>query len=132
MEQPPVGPVYVYRAQATRVIDGDTFVAEVDLGFRASLAVHVRLRGVNAPEHNKPGGAEATSYLADLLMGAGVLGAPQLLLQSHKDQRSFERWICDVWITPRVGQNEPVSVADAIIASGHGKPFDPKVDKWTP
>lgn len=115
----PTGPAYCYRAQCRRVIDGDTFVADVDLGFRVTCAVTVRLRGVNSPEHNKPGGQDATDFLNALLTGT------QLLLESYKDQQSFTRWVCDVWLP--TGQ----SLADAIVAAGHGTPFDPAHDHWT-
>ena len=40
-----------YLAEITRVIDGDTFVADVDLGFKVWMRnVTFRLYGVNTPE----------------------------------------------------------------------------------
>jgi micrococcal nuclease len=113
----PDGPVYIYRAQCQRVVDGDTFVAHVDLGFDVFRTIYVRIRGVNSPEHNKPGGPEATKYLEDLLLAAPIL------IKSYRDEQSFARWICDVW----VGNAD---LATLIIASGHGVAFDPKKDKW--
>lgn len=91
-----IEPVYIYRATCQRVIDGDTFVANVDLGFYVAVAIHVRLHGFSAPERNQPGGPEATSRLREMIDGK------PLVLKSFKDQRSFERWICDVWVD---GQN---------------------------
>lgn len=120
----PTKPAYLYRAACRRVVDGDTFVADVDLGFRVSCAVTVRLRGVNAPEHNKPGGQDATDFLRALLLGDSE--PTEVLLQSFHDAQSFARWICDAWLP--TGQ----PLADAIIVAGHGKPFDAKTDHWTP
>lgn len=107
----PAGPVYIYRATCQRVVDGDTFVAVVDLGFDACRTISVRLLGVNAPEHNRPGGAEAHDFLDQLLAGKA------LLLRSYRDRQSFARWVCDVWVGG-------VDVSAAIIAAGHGAPFN--------
>jgi endonuclease YncB( thermonuclease family) len=41
---------YKYHATAERIIDGDTFLARVDLGFYIFTTIHVRIRGMNAPE----------------------------------------------------------------------------------
>ncbi len=48
---------YRYRSTVTRVIDGDTVEASVDLGFRFTHnPVHLRLGGYNAPEMPKGSG----------------------------------------------------------------------------
>ena len=102
-------------------MDGDTFVADVDLGFGAHIWITVRLHGVNAPEHNTPEGPPATAYLT------GLLGNKQLRLESFKDRQSFARWVCDVWVLwpertgPGPGRWD--SVSERIIAAGHGVPF---------
>jgi endonuclease YncB( thermonuclease family) len=106
-------PTYIYRAICARVVDGDTFVAHIDLGFYVSATLHIRLAGVNAPEMHGPSkedGRAAAMFLQNLLKSA------PLMLQSHKDERSFERWVCDVYLPS--GR----SVAQAIIDEGHGVP----------
>lgn len=106
-----IAPAYVYRATCDRVKDGDTFVARVDLGFYVSTTVPVRIAGVNAPELHgatKYAGQAAKSFLLELI------GNVPLLLQSHKDDRSFERWVCDIWLA------DGRSVADVLIAAGFG------------
>lgn len=85
-------PVYTYRATSDRVIDGDTFVANVDLGFFVAIKIHVRLHGVDTPEKGQAGWAEATDALKALITDKS------LILKSFKDQRTFERWVCDVWV----------------------------------
>ena len=42
--------MYEYEAVIERVIDGDTVVALVDLGFHTHTRVHVRLYGIDTPE----------------------------------------------------------------------------------
>jgi micrococcal nuclease len=44
-------PLYHYRAKVKRIIDGDTIVLDIDLGFHTIIADEpVRLTGINAPE----------------------------------------------------------------------------------
>jgi endonuclease YncB( thermonuclease family) len=117
----PVTPGYIYRATGTRVVDGDTFIAAVDLGFRVTYSCIVRLHGINAPEKNKTGGQSAKAALEQLVLNR------RLLLSSYKDERSFERWVCDVWNVEAGGS---VNVADALIGAGKGVAFE-KGDKWT-
>ena len=42
--------MFEYNCTIKRVIDGDTVVADVDLGFTVHVEVHFRLAGINAPE----------------------------------------------------------------------------------
>jgi micrococcal nuclease len=94
---PPPEVNFIYRATCVKVIDGDTLDLLVDLGFRAFEKVRVRLRGYNAPELSTQEGrwpawppwTSSTPSIGD---------PPQLTVQSYKDQHSFERWICDVWM----------------------------------
>jgi endonuclease YncB( thermonuclease family) len=110
----PLDAAFVYRAAARRVIDGDTFIADVDLGFRVTLAVTIRVHGINAPEAHATGGAEATDFLRALLMpgGSTPVSLP-LLIASYRNEQSFARWVCDVWLP----SGQPL--ADAIINAGH-------------
>ncbi len=59
---------YQYHATVDRVIDGDTVVLDVDLGFGVWLRKQsFRLLGVNAREKAQAGGDEARANLATLL-----------------------------------------------------------------
>lgn len=64
--------MYTYKAKCIRVIDGDTIVAEVDLGFDTFKKVKVRLMGIDAPEtrtrdlEEKKRGIAAKEYLEDV------------------------------------------------------------------
>jgi endonuclease YncB( thermonuclease family) len=50
--------MYTYNALVTRVIDGDTCEARIDLGFKVFHVITVRLYGINAPEKKRPTMAE--------------------------------------------------------------------------
>lgn len=55
-------------AVVVRVIDGDTVVLDVDLGFNLWLREEsFRVLGCNAREHNAPGGQEAIANLRGIL-----------------------------------------------------------------
>lgn len=54
---------YQYRATCARVVDGDTYHLDVDLGFHAGITIPVRLRGVDTPELNTAEGKAARAFL---------------------------------------------------------------------
>jgi endonuclease YncB( thermonuclease family) len=65
---------YFYRVAVHRIKDGDTVEMIFDLGFRAALAVTVRLKDVDAPETWRPqtekerlAGQAVTAYLTKML-----------------------------------------------------------------
>lgn len=79
---------YVYNAAIVRVIDADTIVVDVDWGMRRhDPETPVRLLGINAREHNEPGGPEATANLAQLL----PVGLP-VVLHTAKPDKYAPRW----------------------------------------
>src|ERR1700716_3762504 len=51
----------------TRVVDGDTLVVQLSSG-----PIRVRLYGIDAPEHNQPGGREAATALTSRVGGERV------------------------------------------------------------
>jgi len=65
--------MYEYRAKITRVIDGDTLKALVDVGFNMHHNVTLRLYGIDCPEtrtkdlEEKKKGFEAKYRIKDLL-----------------------------------------------------------------
>ena len=65
--------MYEYKVKITRVIDGDTVDAEVDLGFDTFIKDRIRLMGLDTPESRtrnkkeKALGLAAKAYLKELL-----------------------------------------------------------------
>lgn len=102
--------MYEYTAQVLRVVDGDTLVLRVDLGWHVSIVGHVRLRGVNCPELDTASGSEAADYVR------GLLGDPSVTVATHKPApgRSFARYLADVRLP------DGSDLADLIVAAGHG------------
>lgn len=66
-------PNYTYNARVLRVVDGDTVIAEADLGFDLWKKVNIRLYGINTPEtrtrdvNEKAAGLKAKERLIQLL-----------------------------------------------------------------
>ena len=65
--------MYEYNAKCLRVVDGDTIIALVDLGFSTWKKVRVRLDGINTPEsrtrdlEEKKRGLAAKARLQDIM-----------------------------------------------------------------
>jgi micrococcal nuclease len=108
-----VEPVYIYRAALVRVVDGDTYWLCVQLGFMASVTVPVRLLHIDVYEHDTPLGQQATKFVTDLLTGA------PLLVQTHKDEQTFARYLADIWL--------PTGdlLSDVLKQKGYAKPDSP-------
>lgn len=89
-----IQPAYRYSAKITRVIDADTFVVNIDLGFCVALnKVKLRVHGWGAPENNTIPGQEATAKVRELFARD-----PNIIIQSYKDQQSLGRWVADIWV----------------------------------
>lgn len=112
-------PNYQYAAQLIRVVDGDTLVVNVDLGFDQWFHnCRIRLLGINAPELNTKEGQAAKAWVIDCF---SKLPGPsdELILQSFKPAKSphpdkYARW--DALVFP--GRSD-VALNDALVAAGH-------------
>lgn len=91
---------YAYRATLVRVVDGDTVDLEMDLGFRITHALRVRLLGIDAPElrgATREAGAAARDALHAMVAPASEGGA--LLVRTHKGDRrdGFGRYLATLF-----------------------------------
>lgn len=104
---------YVYRGRVARVVDGDTVLFDVDLGF--GLWLHdqsFRLRGLNAREHSMPGGREAADNLARVLPVGALVG-----LQSVKPDKYGGRY------DARIELDDGTDLVAQLIADGWAAPW---------
>lgn len=46
--------MFEYEAEVTRVVDGDTYDVNVDLGFNIKMSMRVRMKDVDTPETWRP------------------------------------------------------------------------------
>ncbi len=109
-------PNHVYNGVCVRVVDGDTYVVDVDLGYTAHVHVRIRLRGIDVYERSTEQGKLAMSYLKGLLLPVDK-SPERLVIQSYKDARSFERWVADIWLP------DGVLLSDRLREVGYEKPI---------
>lgn len=100
-------PLYRFRARLVRVIDGDTIVVDISLGFGVARDdAHLRIAAINAPEiHGSTAvdGAAARDALTSLLCGTtGVL--PPLYIETIKDRMNRERYLANVYLPTAGGE----------------------------
>jgi len=77
--------MFTYEAVISKVIDGDTVKADIDLGFNVVLKDQIfRLYGINAPEikgESKPRGEKSKEKLIQLILGKTVK------VKTYKDKK---------------------------------------------
>ena len=109
---------YIYRIkQITKVVDGDTIDAEIDLGFDISLSKRIRLAAVDTPEsrtadaNEKKYGLQSKDWLKHRLEFAkDILIKTELPDSTEK----YGRIIGHLFIN-----NEPTSLNDQMITEGY-------------
>lgn len=111
-----IDPNWAHPAEVIRVIDGDTFVARLDLGMywggaKIEATGPIRIAGLWAPERRQPGGSLAAAVLAELL----TRDRPDIVVRTRKPnpRDAYGRVVADVWAAG-------ASVAALMIEAGHG------------
>ena len=101
--------LYHYMAEVLRVVDGDTVDFRVDQGLHTFRDIRARLRGINAPERNAPGGSASTAFLATLLPQGS-----SYIIRTYKDPTDkYGRWIADVFSA------SGATVSALMVGAGH-------------
>ena len=113
-------PEYRYRATVASVYDGDTFRADIDLGFSAWLKnVNFRMFGIDTPELRGSAAEKAAGLAArDRLRELMPVGSP-VLIQSTKAGK-YGRYLADVFVETASGT---VHVNRALLDEGHAVPY---------
>lgn len=107
--------MYEYKAVVRSVYDGDTFRADVDLGFGVwKFSEPFRLVGLQAPELGSVGGREARDWLRVLLPVGAVIK-----VHTIKDAREkYGRYLADVFAEDGCWVNQ------LLIRAGHAVAWD--------
>lgn len=112
---------YVRRARITRVIDGDTVRATIDLGWNASIEQNCRLLRVDAPEvrgTERPEGLAAEAFV-QAWVDEHAMGSWPFTIRSEKAD-SFGRYLIE--LTARGGCN----LNDDLLAAGYAADWIPR------
>ena len=111
--------MFEYNATVTKVVDGDTIDAMVDLGFGTWKKVRIRMHGINVPEsrtrnlEEKKKGLAAKARLIEMLKE----NENQFILISHGVGK-FGRCLGEIYIK---GHN--TSLNKQLISEGHGTEY---------
>jgi len=88
--------MYTYKAAVTRIVDGDTVIVDIDLGFGVWLKEQsVRLAKINAPEirgSSREDGLAAKNFLSKLILNKWVQ------IRTEKGQEKYGRWLATILI----------------------------------
>lgn len=93
--------MYTYRGKVIRVIDGDTVVVSVDLGFKIYTKIKVRLKQIDTPEIYRPKtpdelvrGRRAKHFVEEKVLNKAIV------LQTYKDKTGkYGRYLADIMYT---------------------------------
>jgi len=116
--------MYTYRAEALRIVDGDTVDLEIQLGFEVAIQIRARLYGVNTPEihgiakdsEEYKKGIEAQQFLARLIMNR------ELIVKTIKDKKGkYGRYLAEIWV--REDFPDKPSVNQRLLDGGYGVPY---------
>ena len=85
-----------YQATIVRIVDADTAIVQISLGFRLYQEMPLRLFGINAPEirgPSRPAGLAAKAFVESVLpVGATVR------VRTYKDAKEkYGRYLADVY-----------------------------------
>ncbi len=84
--------LYNYRAYLDYVIDGDTVVFYVDLGFSTYSRQKLRLRGIDTPEIPTPEGIEAKTFVEEQFKRSKII-----TIRSYRKDK-YGRYLADVFV----------------------------------
>lgn len=83
--------LYTYRAILKRVIDGDTLLVHIDMGFRTWISQTIRLRGIDTPEVTSAAGLKASTEVKARLVPCACL-----VVRTYK-QEKYGRFLADIF-----------------------------------
>ena len=115
--------LYVYRIKSiTKVVDGDTIDANIDLGFDISFTKRIRLAGIDSPESRttnlkeKALGLESKEWLKKSLEGA-----KDIIIKTEKPDSTekYGRIIGHLFIN-----GQETSLNNQMIDEGYALPYD--------
>jgi len=103
--------MWEYRAKVVKVVDADTLDVVIDLGFKISHELRLRVARIDAPEIGTPAGKAARDYVAGLLPPGA-----QVTVKTGKGDR-YGRWIAEV------ATGDGINLSDTLLALRMAVPY---------
>lgn len=102
-------PSHTYAATIDRVIDGDTLLVLIGVGFGIIVRDKLRLRGIDTPELATPQGERAKKFVEKLLPAGSTI-----VIKSHKCKTDLHgRFVVDVFYRQNVAEADEI-LKDAV------------------
>jgi len=105
---------YLYYAQMVKVIDGDTIVATIDVGFDLYVKKYIRLAEINAPELNSTDPVEREKAQASKVYLESILPIGSKFIVNSKKLDPYRRPIVEIFLT-----SNPISINQQMIDGGY-------------
>lgn len=109
--------MYDYNATVVNVVDGDTFDADIDVGFYLRTRLRLRVLGINAPEMHGP--SHAAGVAARLFATTLLREGAKVALHTEKSD-DFGRWLAKVTLP------DGSDFGQTMIDTQHAVPYDPR------
>ena len=114
--------MYRYKAEVTKIVDGDTIDAKIDLGFDIYTNKRIRLAGINAPESRTRNLEEKKLGLAAKERLTEILDSGNLEIES-KELGKYGRVIGVLHVYPD-SLDLPINVNETLVNEGHAVEYD--------
>lgn len=112
MTAPTATNLYNYKVVSFRVVDGDTIVATIDMGFHTFRKDTFRLARIDAPQIDKPEGVVSLMSLK-----AKLEGIDKVVTLWSKAKDKWGRWLAEVYVGDE-------NVNDWLVANGFAKRYE--------
>jgi micrococcal nuclease len=114
--------MYKYKAEAVRIVDGDTIDCVIDMGFKITTNQRIRLSGINTPETYRQKkdseeykkGMAAKEFVKDRLKANKF----KFIIETEKDPGVFGRYLGTIWL-----KDNKTSLNDELLQEGHAIPY---------
>lgn len=110
--------MYTYKAIVQRIVDGDTIIVDIDLGFGVWLREQsVRLSKINAPEirgATREAGLVAKDFLSKLILNKWVQ------IRTEKGDDKYGRWLATVLIEE---DQNLIDINHKMVVEGHANNY---------
>ncbi len=97
----PTSPTYLYQAKILEIIDGDTLLLQIDLGFQTHREQRIRLANLDCPEINTKEGKKSKNFLQETLIPQA-----KIIIQTKKTD-IYGRYIADIFYDPTNQKTNP-------------------------
>lgn len=96
--------LHIYTGKVNRIVDGDTFDLDIDLGFDVWIKRRIRLRGINTQELGRGKDAlDAKAFVEERLTPDVTIAIQTFKVDLHG------RYVCDVFYLPRTADKETIT-----------------------